>query len=222
MLRQFSNSYLTAPVFVGRAYAAMAALDGDKYRARSAGVKELVEEVMPLAALLKHLENPELHVRCKYVGGEASHDARLRLSGMPVDQGFFERNYYVEVTSAVSPLDYLRREALTRYGSVFGGPEIKRVRSRKRGIDEIVSQAAAQDGDSPLLEAITWVNERLSAKAEKEYPQPCILVVNVEADRPLGLGEWAALAKGVSGKAAQAKFRKTYIVEWYGNVVFSI
>jgi hypothetical protein len=105
----------------------MATLNGDEYRARGPGVKELVEEVMPLAALLKHLENPELKVRCKYVGGEASHDARLRLSGRPVDQGFFEQDYYVEVTSALSPADYLRREALTRYGSVFGGAEIKRV-----------------------------------------------------------------------------------------------
>ena len=140
MLRQFRRSYLTASVFVRRAYNAIAALDGDEFRARRDDVKGLVEEVMPLAVLAKHLENPELQVRCKYVGGDANHDARLRLSGVPVDQGFFERDYYVEVTSALSPLDYLRREALTRYGSVFVGSEIKRVRSRKRGIDEIVSQ----------------------------------------------------------------------------------
>ncbi|HSS52198.1 MAG TPA: hypothetical protein VLX28_24925 [Thermoanaerobaculia bacterium] len=222
MLRQFRNSYLTAPVFVRRAYTAMAALDGDEYRARGAGVKELVEEAMPLAALLKHLENPELCVLCKYVGGNANHDARLRLSGVPVDQGFFEKDYFVEVTSALSPLDFLRREALTSYGSVFGGPEIKRVRSRKRGVNEIVSQAAAQDMDSPLLEAITWVKERLSAKAEKQYPQPCILVVNVEPDRPLGLEEWAALARGVSGNVDRTKFKMTFIVEWYRNTAFLI
>jgi hypothetical protein len=72
VLRQFRASYLTVPAFVKRAYAAIAALEGDEYRARGAGVKELVEEVMPLAALLKHLENPELHVRCKYVVGDAT------------------------------------------------------------------------------------------------------------------------------------------------------
>lgn len=224
MLRQFRNSYLTVPVFVGRAYAAIMALDGDKYRARSAGagVKGLVEEVLPLAALLKHLETPQLHVRCKYIGGDANHDARIKLSGMPVDQGFFEQEYYVEVTSAVHPQDYLRREALTRYGSVFGGPEIKRVRNRKRGTDEIVSQAAAQDGDSPMLDAIAWVKERLSAKAEKEYPQPCILVVNVEPDRPLSLGEWGTLAKEVRGNVSRTQFKLTFIVEWYQNMVFLI
>ena len=177
---------------------------------------------MPLAALLKHLENPELHVRCKYMGGDANHDARLRLSGTPVDQGFFERDYHVEVTTAISPLDHLRREALTRYGSVFGGPEIKRVRSRKRGVDEIVSQAAAEEGDFPLQEAIRLVNKRLKAKAKKEYPQPCMLVVNVEPDRPLGLGEWATLARAVAGNTARAQFKRTYIVEWYSNTVFLI
>lgn len=179
-------------------------------------------KIMPLAALLKHLENPELHVRCKYMGGDANHDARLRLSGTPVDQGFFERDYHVEVTTAISPLDHLRREALTRYGSVFGGPEIKRVRSRKRGVDEIVSQAAAEEGDFPLQEAIRLVNKRLKAKAKKEYPQPCMLVVNVEPDRPLGLGEWATLARAVAGNTARAQFKRTYIVEWYSNTVFLI
>jgi hypothetical protein len=143
MLRQFRRSYLTASIFVRRAYNAIAALGGDEYRARRDD-KGLVEEVMPLAALAKHLENPELQVRCKYVGGDANHDARLRLSGAPVDQGFFESDYYVEVTSALSPLDYLRREALTRYGSVFVGSEIERVRSRKRGIDEIVHPPQSQ------------------------------------------------------------------------------
>ena len=220
MLRQFRNSYLTVPVFVGRAYSAMAALGGDEYRARKPGIKELVEEVIPLAALLKHLENPELRVRCKYVGGDANHDARLRLSGVPVDQGLFERDYFVEVTSALSPHDYLRREALSRYGAVLGGPKIKRV--RKRGTNEIVSQAVAQDMDAPLREAITWVKERLRAKGEKGYPQPCILVVNVEPDRPLNIGEWAALAKEVSGSVVREKFKMTFIVEWYRNTVFSI
>jgi hypothetical protein len=146
----------------------------------------------------------------------------LRLSGSPVDRGFFEPNYNVEVTTAISPLDHLRREALTRYGSVFGGPEIKRVRSRKRGVDEIVSQAAAQDGDFPLHEAITLVTSRLKAKAKKEYPQPCILLVNVEPDRPLSLGEWATLARTVGANTAQSQFKRTYIVEWYSNTVFLI
>jgi hypothetical protein len=76
--------------------------------------------------------------------------------------------------------------------------------------------------DVPLQEAIAWVKERLRAKAEKEYPQPCILVINVEPDRPLNIGEWAALAKGVSGNVVREKFKMTFIVEWYRNTVFSI
>jgi hypothetical protein len=59
MLNELRRSFLTAPVFVRRAYAALEALDGAKYRSRSAkaGVKELVEEIIPLAALLKHMES---------------------------------------------------------------------------------------------------------------------------------------------------------------------
>jgi hypothetical protein len=74
--------------------------------------------------------------------------------------------------------------------------------------------------DTPLLEAITWVKKRIEAKAKKEYPQPCMLVVNVEPDRPLSLGEWAELAKAITADAVRSQFKLTFIVEWYSNMVF--
>ena len=224
MLNEFRRSFLTVPVFVRRAYAALEALDGDKYRSRSAkaGVKDLVEEVIPLAALLKHLEIPARRLRCRYLGGDQAYDAEIKISGPDVDHGFLEPHYFVELTTAISPHDYLRREALTRYGSVFGGTDISRDRSRKRGVDEIISRAQAQDGETPMHNAIAWVKERLTAKARKTYPSPCILAVNVEPDRPLHLGEWSALAREVHGSVDRDRFKLAFVVNWYSNVVFQI
>ncbi len=223
MLNDFRRSFLTVPVFVRRAYAALEALDDNEYRSRSAdGVKELIEEVMPLAALLKHLEIPGRHVRCRLVGGDRDHDAQIRMSGPEVDRGIWEPLYFVEVTSAVFPQDYLRREALTRYGSVFLGPVISRIGSKRKGNDRIVSPAAAEDGDAPVQNAITWVRERLIAKAAKTYPSPCLLVVNVNPDRPLTLGEWSKLVKSVCGSVDRNRFEMALVVDWYSNAVFRL
>jgi hypothetical protein len=223
MLNEFRRSFLSVPVFVRRAYAALEGLDENEYRSRSSdGVKELVEEVMPLAALLKHLEVPGRRLRCRLVSGERDHDAQVRMSGPEVDRGFWESHYFVEVTSAVFPQDYLRREALARYGTVFLGPNIRRVGSKKKGSDRIVSQAEAEDGDAPLRSAITWVMERLTAKSAKTYPRPCLLVVNVDPDRPLSFGEWAELSRSVCGHVDRERFKMSFVVDWHTNTVFPL
>jgi hypothetical protein len=223
VLNDFRRSFLTVPVFVQRVYAALESLGGDEYRMRSIdGAKELIEEVVPLAALLKHLEVPDRHLRCKFVGGHLDHDAQIRISGPEVDRGFLENNYHVEITSAVSPLDYLRREALTRYGHVFGGPDIHREGSRRTGNDKIVSRAVAEDGEAAIHNAITWVKERLAAKAGKRYRKPCILAVNVEPDRPLSLSEWSKLATEVRGDVDRDRFQWAFVVNWLTNTVFRI
>jgi hypothetical protein len=203
----------------------MESLDADAHRERrrSTGAKRLIEEVMPLAALLKHLEIPRRHIRCKYAGDDGNYDAQIKISGPEVDREFLKPEYFVEVTSAISPVDHFRREALSRYGSVFGGPAIKRVGGGKGwGKGEIVSEPAAEDLDTPLNEAIDWVNERLMEKAKKEYPCPCILAVNVEADRPFNIDEWASLAQNVAGNVDRDRFERTFIISWHENVVFSI
>jgi hypothetical protein len=223
MLDRFRRSFLSVPVFIRRAYSALEALDGDQYRMRSvAGAKELIEEIIPLAALLKHLEIPDRHVRCRFVGGEKDHDAQLRISGPEVEHGLIEHHYFVEVTSAGSPVDYLQREALTRYGHVFGGGDIRRIGSKRRGDDQIVSRAVAVDGHAAVENAITWIKTRLMAKAAKDYPSPCILAVNVEPERHLSLSEWSVLASEVQGSVDRHRFKLTFVVNWLTNTVFTI
>jgi hypothetical protein len=223
MLDRFRRSFLTVPVFIRRAYSALEALDGDQYRMRSvAGAKELIEEIIPLVALLIHLEIPDRHIRCRFVGGEQNHDAQIRISGPEVEHGLIEHHYFVEVTSAGSPVDYLQREALTRYGHVFGGGEIHRIGSKRRGDDQIVSRAVAVDGHAAVENAITWIKTRLMAKAAKDYPSPCILAVNVEPERHLSLTEWSVLAREVQGSVDRNRFKLTFVVNWLTNTVFTI
>lgn len=211
------------PVFVKRAYEALEALDGNSYRLRQGeGTKELVEEILPLAAFLKHFERPGRSVKCRFFSGNQNYDAKIKLAGADIDKGWFEKSYFVEVTSAVSSTDYLEREALSRYGSVFGGGDIRRIGSRVKGNDRIESRAVAQDHDAPVKDAVEWTKTALRRKKAKLYPSPCILVVHVENDRPLTIHEWSTLAQEVQGEVDRDRFQSTFITNWWSNTVVQL
>jgi hypothetical protein len=182
--------------------------------------KELIEEVLPLAAFLKHLEIPGRKIRCRYVGGTDNYDARIRITGVEVERGFLAPSYFVEITGAAFPKDYLRREALTRNGHVFGGPRIRRVGSRARGTAGVVSEAAAVDGEAAVREMVRWTESAIARKAEKDYPEPTILLVDVLPDRPLRHSEWCSVTEEVGDRLDRTAFAHVYWDEWSSNSVF--
>ena len=119
---KFSKSYLSTATFVNRAYTTVEQLSTNQVLMRKEkGVKKLVEEIIPIAAFLKHFEIPGRRVRCKHFPGNQNYDAKIQVQGDDVRLGFIEKEYFLEVTSAVSSYDFLEREALSHNGSVFGG-----------------------------------------------------------------------------------------------------
>lgn len=224
VLDSFSRSYLTPSVFSARAFKALAALSGEQVRSRAAGdgTKRLVEEVLPIAAFLRNLEVPDRYPRCRYFPGTHPFDAKLKLKGVEVDDGHLEAEYFIEVTSALSPLAYLKREALTRNGGVLGGNDIERVGIRKHGTDKIVSKAVARNVGEDIQEAISWTREALLKKQAKKYPSPCILLLQVEPDSYPSTDEWATLAKAVRCDVDRKRFRHVFVVHSWTNTVFLI
>src|SRR5690242_18156590 len=63
------------------------------------GIKEFLEEVLPLATFVKSWEQTERHISVEYFGPNHPHDAVITLSGAAIDAGFLEPRYHVEVTS---------------------------------------------------------------------------------------------------------------------------
>jgi hypothetical protein len=221
MLDEFPRSFLSTAKFVERAYRAWERLDADAIRMRSGdGTKELIEEVLPIAAFIKHLEVSFRQIRCKLANANKNHDATILISGEEVEDGFLKPSYYLEVTSAMSPTDYLEREALTRNGFVFGGGDIRRDVSKKSG--DIVSNAAARDGTAAVENLSRWISERIAAKTAKDYPQPCILVVSVYPERRFNIHEWAEAVASVGCRIDSDPFDARYVVNWSTNTVFAL
>jgi hypothetical protein len=218
--KNFSKSYLSTATFVSRAYASVDQLSTSQFLMRKGkGVKRFVEEIMPIAAFLKHFEIPGRRVRCKHFPGNQNYDAKIHVQGSDVRLGFIEKEYFLEVTSAVSSYDFLEREALAHSGSVFGGGKIR----REKGSRRILSDAVAEDHDASVIKASEWVVACLTDKANKQtYPQPCILLVQVEPERPLNTREWLTVIENVQGRVNRHAFTATYLVNAWRNVVLQI
>lgn len=219
MIDQFRR-FLSVPVFVSRAWAELAKLSGDEYRMRSLpGSKQLIEEIAPVAVLLLHLWSPGRSVRCRFVGNQQQHDAELTVAGPDVERGPYEPRYFVEVTTAAHPDEHLRREALTRNGFVYLGGPIRRVKAKGEKRGPIVSQIEAVDHDELVRDVTKWVGEAIARKSTKGYPSPCILLVNVDAERPLSVDEWATVQSKVRGGIDRARFAHVFAVGCSRNVV---
>jgi len=219
-LEPFRGNKLPAFEFARLAFDIADQLTGEQvFLRRAPGLKAFVEEVLPIATFAKSWEKPERHVTVQYFGGNHPYDAAVTLHGGAIDAGFFEPLYHLEVTSAAFEREHLEREALARYGSVFGDPNIHRVGSRRRGDDQIVSQATAQDGDTPATNLQSWVIRAITAKSDRNYPAPSILVVRAEPSRPLALTEWCSVVAAANPAARASQFEAVVLVDWFNASV---
>lgn len=223
ILNKFSN-YLSVSIFVQRAYREFDNLSKDEYFLRKGeGTKKLIEEILPLTAFLKWFERPGRRVKCRYYAGNQNFDAKIKLSGPEVELGFIPDHFFIEVTSPEEErLESLRRESLARYGIVFSGRNIKRIRERKKGIDCIVSEPMVVDSDYPVKNSIELIRNVLAKKSQKKYPVPCILLVQVTPDRSLSIPEWLQIICAIRGDFNQEKFHSLYLVNWGTNDVFKV
>lgn len=223
MLDQFRASFLSASEFVVRAFGALERLSMKEYlRRKGQDTKRLIEEVVPLAALLQHLWIPDRHVQCKFIGTDRGHDAEIRMAGADVDRGIAPPLLHVEVTTAVFDREYLVREALDRGFSVFGGYQIDRRKRRGTEVDELVDAAVAVEGSSAATETSSLICQAMAKKARNSYPKPCALLVNAQPRRSLNFQEWARVAREVAPHVDRRRFRFVFVADWQRNVVFAV
>lgn len=224
VLNKFT-AWLIAPTFVKRAYLEINKIDNKEFFLRkNIESKKIIEEILPIATFLKYFETPERQIKCRYFSSVQNYDAIIRITGIEVEQRFLDKEYFLEVTVAEQEkIEYLKREAMARYGSVFGGDNIRRIKDKKRGVNEIESKATSQDFDFPVKKAIELTRTAIQKKLNKVYPKPCILLVQVTPDRTLSFSEWAEIGEKVRDSLPQnSAFKFIFIVNWATNTVFML
>ena len=201
----------------------MESLSDFEFRARRApGTKQLIEELLPLATLLKYLESPGLTPRCRYQGPDKTPDAEIHFSGRRVERRQVPAEVFVEITTAVSPLDHLRREALNQDGAVYGGPGIWTVGSRNKGTRRVISEAVAQYGGTHIRNAVSTLQERITQKSAHTYRSPCILLVALQPEKAIRPTEWSQIVGGAASAVVPGRFAGVYIATWDQGIVLPV
>ena len=215
-LEKFLGGFIDSFEFAKLAYQEAASLTNEEYFKLSGSAKQLIEEILPIALLAQHLRTPELHVDIRWFNDSEARDGKIRLQGKPVDIGFYQAEYFVEVTTAVSPKDYLQREALYEDGIVYGGDTIHR--HGKRG-SPIISEPEVLEGKATVIRATNWIIDCVRAKASKTYPNPCILIVNVKPEKSLSILDWAYIFETIQTDVIESDFESIYAIDVYHSTV---
>lgn len=141
--------------------------------------KRIIEELLPLSVFARQMMTPERRVKILHTGNTRNYDAELHISGTEVSNGTLAPSYFVEVATVLPDHDYLVREKLEKDGAVFLGGDIRRIGSKRKGDSRISNRPIARFQSEYAEDLTPHAIRVFQAKAEKEYPSPCILVLNL-------------------------------------------
>lgn len=183
-LTQFRLHSLPASEFADRAYSALESVQNSPgFHRRIGTIKNLVEEIVPLATFIKYLEGPQRRVRCRYLGSDADQaDAMMSIRGKTVAYGMWPRRRMIEITTACHQRAYLQRELLERKGSAFLGPGIRRSKSRHQKGSEIIDAPAVQAAGHDAEDCAHLIRTVVAKKADRIGRRKRLLIVNLEPE----------------------------------------
>jgi hypothetical protein len=146
------------------------------------------------------------------------------MKGFQTTKSSLENGAVRRVTSAISPVEHLKREALTRYGAGWFGDEIYRTGSRQKGNDQLFSRPVTESTMDILGKITKVIEEQLKKKANKRipYPKPCILLITAKSEWPLAPRGWVTVAEEIRSSVDRTRFVATFLVEPFKNVVIEV
>jgi len=138
-------------------------------------VKKLIEEAMPLATLGLYFFRPARDVYLRCLAGNQKYDAELSVTG------WSNFDIKVEVTTVETDESTMRRQALSRHGSVFMMGKIR------RDGRNIISEAKMVDLDVENKKWIDLAFERCLKKIEHGYDKGTAILVSFSNFRHIPL-----------------------------------
>ena len=144
------------------------------FERQGANIKKLIEEAMPLASLGLYFYRPSNDVYLKCLTNQR-YDAELSVSG------WNNFDIKVEVTTVETEESTMRRQALSRHGSVFMMGKIRRYGRN------IISEAEMVDLDVENKKWIDLAFERCLKKIEHGYDKDTAILVSFSNFRHIPL-----------------------------------
>lgn len=155
---------------------------------------------------------------CGGCTGNQQHDAKVLCSGGYVDEGFWPRRLFLEVTSVMHEKDYLRRELLDTEGRSFGVGNITRDRKSRK----ITSKPYVYNGHEANDNMLAGIRHVIAKKAAIAYPKDTILLVQCFAERLALLSDWEYVVEQLQADPPVHPFREIFLIEAMHNYTASL
>jgi hypothetical protein len=180
------------------------------FERKGENIKKLLEEALPLSRLGLHLSTPANDVYVTCFAGNQPFDAEIEITG------FTPTTFKVEVTTTETDESTLRRQALSRYGSVgLSGP------IERRGRD-IVWSAEMIEVSAEEQRCTNLMFERLRAKIESgRYERDTAILIYLTEYRRISLESRASLVRRTEWylREKDTNVRRVYYCYISGNFV---
>lgn len=170
--------------------------------------KRLLEELLPLCKYIQSIYRAGRYVSICWVDGGQNYDAKMEQVGSYIDQEYYPKNSYVEVTSAVHINEYLGRERLDTVGFIGGNEGLSR---SKNG--DINSISDVYKGRGFIVSDSLMILDAISKKAEKSYPEMTVLVVRCSLSTIYEEVEWSMLIAEVKKGLPKCNFIEVFIYD---------
>ena len=179
--------------------------------------KKLLEEILPICKYVQAKYRTGRYISVRWKSGSQQHDAELSQEGAYIDEGYYPRQAYLEVTCTVHPNDYLSRELLDKRGFAFGADGLKRLQDRSSESTPVVhsNQDFVERFSKRLL-------ERISDKANKPYPENTSLIVSCSLDTLYTPDDWDYLRKLIEQSRPKHPFNEVYVYDTTCEYSFSL
>ena len=176
-------------------------------------VGRLIEEVLPLCRYVQEHYRAGRYLSVKWSSGSQSFDAIITQQGAMVEALDLPARAHVEVTGAMHPNEYLRREALEKYGFVFDLDGLER--AVIDGEKTVITQPVGRLGFSHVEQFAGYLREAISRKTQKTPPYPLgsTLVVYCALNTVYDTNDWEMLMEIVRPTINMGPFREVYVYD---------
>lgn len=171
---------------------------GYELRKRPRNIKELIEEILPISVYIKTKYRLGNYIQVCWTSRTACFDAEIKV---------LEDTYFLEVTCAVHPKEYLVRELLDKQGYCYAVD----------GVDKsnkvIKSECISYNNSSFIEHFIGLIALRIHKKNSKNYPKNTILIICCELDIIYFSREWSILEEKVKALNIKHNFEEIFIYD---------
>ncbi|KAF0843585.1 hypothetical protein FNL37_1013 [Methylovorus glucosotrophus] len=210
-LSAFDGVTIDGLEFCGKVYELFEAIrqgpDGtSRLRLRPSKVeKRLLEELMPIAAYIQYSYRAGRYISVRWLQGSQPFDAEVTQHGSYIDQGYFPRSSYLELTCVVHPKEHMQREHLEKKGGTFGLDGIHRLPS-----GELISEPVVYSNGNFIDSFAELVVRELTKKSAKSYPENTSLIVECILNTLYDPSEWRDLMDKVQSRMPKNGFREVF------------